>query len=322
MARVSIITALFNHEKYIDQAVKSVLSQTFDDWEHLIWDDGSTDQSLEIARHYAAQDPRIKVFTHSGGGNRGQERTRNLALEKASGDLIGLLDSDDLYYPRKLEWLVPCFEQLEVGMAYGRFDHLVEATGKRVPSGIMVSPAGKIFRELAHDNFIGAGATLFRRECVEEGLRFDPAFRTTGEYPLWLKIAKDWDVACVDGYVATWRDHGENLGTKLAVQAKREQVELFTRLIADPEYAAYAKDLETALTKRHYDYANVLYQELELSEARAECFRVFASKHTPLEMRLKSGVLFGASCLPRLANRYLAVGKHRLWKLRRRLKLK
>ena len=83
MARVSIITALYNHEKYVGQAIESVLAQTYGDWEHIIWDDGSSDGSLKVAERYAARDARVKVFAHPGGANRGQENTRNAALEKA-----------------------------------------------------------------------------------------------------------------------------------------------------------------------------------------------------------------------------------------------
>lgn len=320
MARVSVITALYNHEKYIAQAIESVMGQTYADWEHLIWDDGSTDRSVEIAQQYADKDSRVKVFRHTGGKNRGQENTRNAALAKASGELICLLDSDDLYYSRKLELLVPCFEKAQVGLAYGRFDHLIEKLGMRVPSGIANNPSGRVFGQLAFDNFIGAGATLFRRACVESGLKFDPTFKTTGEYPLWLKIARDWDFAHVPDVVATWRDHGENLGSKLALQAKAEQVRLFERLSFDPGYSEYAKDIQLALVKRHYDYASVLYANLELENAQTHALKVVGSRATPPVLRAKAALLAGVSKLPPQANRYLAKAKQEFWALRRKLR--
>lgn len=316
MSRVSIITALFNHEKYVAQAIESVLAQTYADWELILWDDGSADGSARIAEGYAARDKRIKVYRHPGGANRGQENTRNAALARASGELICLLDSDDLYYPRKLELLLPCFDRAQVGLSYGSFDVLIESTGKRVPSGIGQQPSGRVFGELAIDNFIGANATMFRRACLERGMRFDPEFRTTGEYPLWLKIARDWELTHVGQVVATWRDHGANLGTKLALQAKREQVRLFDRLVADHEYAAYARELEQALAKRHYDLAAVLYARLDLKETKGECLATIRARGATPTLRAKAAVLLGLASLPPFATARVAGFKQRLWRWR------
>src|SRR4051812_3771803 len=107
MAKVSIITALYNHESYVGAAIESVLAQTFGDWELIVWDDGSSDRSLAVAQKYAEQDPiRVKIHTHPANANRGQENTRNEALKICSGEFVGLLDSDDVYHPQKLEWLL------------------------------------------------------------------------------------------------------------------------------------------------------------------------------------------------------------------------
>lgn len=318
MARVSIITALYNHEKYVAQAIESVRAQTYADWELLLWDDGSLDGSLALAQKIASDsgDKRIKVFTHPGGVNRGQENTRNAALEHASGELLCLLDSDDLYYPRKLERLVPCFERPQVGLAYGDFDCLLEKSGRRVPSGIARSPEGKVFAALAYDNFIGANASMFRRACLERGLRFDSEFRTTGEYPLWLKIARDWELAHVGELVATWRDHGENLGTKLALQAKREQVRLFERLSQAQEYAGYARELAVALAKRHYDLAAVCYEQRETAEARRACLKALSAPGATPVLRAKAAALLALSSLPDAAASRIAKVKTRFWRWR------
>ncbi len=319
MARVSVITALYNHEHFIAAAIESVLAQTYGDFEHLIWDDGSTDWSLQIARKYAEKHPdKIKIFTHPQGVNRGQERTRNAALEVATGELICLLDSDDIYYPRKLELLVPCFEDHRVGLAYGQADFLREAGAQALPLASLHRPAGRVFGDLVADNFICAGATLFRRQCVERGLRFDPVFKTIGEYPLWLKIARDWELAAVPEVVAAWRNHGGNLGTKLALKGKAELVELCQRLLTDEAYSEHRAAIGCALARRRYDYASELYQAMQLVEVRRVCWETVWDSEAGLALRLKAAGLAMITLFGAAVNGVLARLKRSFWVWRHR----
>ncbi|MBI3555984.1 MAG: glycosyltransferase [Deltaproteobacteria bacterium] len=319
MPRVSVITALYNHERYLAAAIESVLAQTYCDFEHLIWDDGSTDGSLKIARQFEARHPdKVKVFTHSGGANRGQERTRNAALEKAQGELICLLDSDDFYYPRKLELLVPCFGNHKVGLAYGRAEFVREIGAQAIPLASLNAPDGRVFDQLVADNFICAGATLFRRQCIESGLRFDPAFKTIGEYPLWLKIARDWELASTTETVAAWRNHGGNLGTKLALKGKAELVELCERLVVDEQYAEHREAIGRALVRRRYDYASELYQALNLSEARQLYLALLTDPGVGALIRAKSAVLGALTLLGPAASGTIGRAKRRVWEWRHR----
>src|SRR5690606_16654444 len=96
---VSIVLPCYNCQSYIDQAIDSVFQQTYADWELVIVDDGSTDQSLDIIRQYAESESRIRVFTQE---NRGVSKARNLALENARGEYIAFLDADDWLPPDSL----------------------------------------------------------------------------------------------------------------------------------------------------------------------------------------------------------------------------
>ncbi len=272
MARVSIITALYNHEKYIRKAIESVLSQTYSDWELLIWDDGSQDQSLQIAQSYAQTHPKkIKIYTHDGAKNQGQEKTRNSAIKKASGEFLCLLDSDDFYHPEKLEKLLPCFHDKKVGLAYGKVDFFFEDAGRIRSSGIQHTPQGNVLKELLKDNFLCAGGTMFRYKCLEENkTMFDSSFQTCGEYPLWIEIARSWTFCYVPDVVAFWRTHPQNTGKKLSCLAKQELVWLTQNLLSNRLYESYTKELKEVLVQRHYDYACVLYDSFRFQEAKDE----------------------------------------------------
>lgn len=108
---VSIITPVYNAVPHLPAAVTSVQTQTFEDWEWLITDDGSTDGSLDMLRQLAAQDSRIRVLRHPGGSNRGQAASRNLAMGAARGGLFAFLDADDAWTPGKLERDVEVFQR-------------------------------------------------------------------------------------------------------------------------------------------------------------------------------------------------------------------
>src|SRR4051812_17237344 len=103
MPSISVVLPVFNGSAYLNAAVTSVLSQEFRDWELLIVDDGSTDGSYEMGQDWQSKDPRIKIFRHEEGLNRGVSASRNVAIRHASSEWIALLDADDIWYSEKLK---------------------------------------------------------------------------------------------------------------------------------------------------------------------------------------------------------------------------
>jgi glycosyltransferase involved in cell wall biosynthesis len=107
---VSCIIIFLNEEKYLGEAIQSVLAQSYDNWELLLVDDGSSDGSAEIAAKYAAQHPnRVRYLTHENRANRGMSASRNLGLKNALGSLVAFLDGDDAWFPDKLQQQVALF---------------------------------------------------------------------------------------------------------------------------------------------------------------------------------------------------------------------
>jgi len=108
---VSIVMIFLDAERFIEEAIGSVLAQTYPRWELLLVDDGTTDRSVRIARAYAARWPdRIRYLQHDGGRNRGMSASRNLGLRETRGRYVAFLDADDLYLPGKLERQVAILE--------------------------------------------------------------------------------------------------------------------------------------------------------------------------------------------------------------------
>jgi len=108
---VSVVAIFLNAERFLDEAVRSVIAQTYPQWELLLVDDGSTDGSSAIARAWAEREPRrVRYLEHPGHQNRGMSESRNLGLQHARGEYLAMLDADDVWLPEKLARQVAILE--------------------------------------------------------------------------------------------------------------------------------------------------------------------------------------------------------------------
>src|SRR5512133_2637726 len=117
---VSVIVIFLNEEKFIQEAIDSILAQTYKHWEMILIDDGSIDSSTSIALCCAEEDPeKVRYFEHRAHQNRGMSASRNLGISHAKGEYIAFLDADDVWLPNKLEQQVNILESNpEVGMVF------------------------------------------------------------------------------------------------------------------------------------------------------------------------------------------------------------
>ncbi len=116
--KVSIITPLFNSENFIHETIHSVLSQTFEDWEWIIVDGGSIDESIDIVNKYVQKDNRIKLLINK--NDKGPAHARYTGIKQAQGKYIAFLDADDIWNPEKLEQQVGEMESRNLGFTYTR----------------------------------------------------------------------------------------------------------------------------------------------------------------------------------------------------------
>lgn len=188
---VSVVVIFLNEDRFLQEAVDSVLAQTFGGWELLLVDDGSEDSSSRIARRTAEHDPgRIRYLDHPGHANRGRSAARNLGIQNARGRFIAFLDADDVWFPHKLErQLLLMRSRPEVGMIYGSTQLWYSWTGDPLDAerdfspdlGVMlgVPLAGSVYlaRMLRRQALSPCTCSmLVRREVVEEVGGFEPAF--------------------------------------------------------------------------------------------------------------------------------------------------
>jgi glycosyltransferase involved in cell wall biosynthesis len=187
MPAVSVIMPAYNVARYITTAIESVLTQTFSDWELLIVDDGSTDNTLEIATAYAHRDSRLVVIQQA---NSGISAARNRALANASGSLIAVLDSDDVWLPEFLEKQVRILEDHpDVDIVTGNAWFLGSARdGQLARPYPDRRPHPDLVNLLADEESVFIMA-VFRRRVYETIGGFDEALRTNEDYDYWLRAA-------------------------------------------------------------------------------------------------------------------------------------
>lgn len=185
---ISVVIIFLNADKFLEEAIESVLAQTYVYWELLLVDDGSTDKSTQIARNYVDQFPgKMFYLEHPGHRNRGKGTSRNLGIRMARGDYIALLDADDIWLPKKLEeqiGLISLFPK--AGMLYGDTLYWYSWTGESedvskdfipklgVRTGSLIPPPSLLPLYLRGKAAVPCTCSvLVRRDVVEEVGGFD-----------------------------------------------------------------------------------------------------------------------------------------------------
>ena len=219
MPRVSVILNCYNQGEYVAEAVESVLSQTFRDFELLIVDNGSNDDTPQVLQKYAS-DPRVRLFLHK--ENVAISRRFNEALDAVQSEFISFLYSDDYYLPHKLECQVALFDQLgpEYGVVYGPGFMLNQATGERWVNPCM-DFSGAILQNMLLD--VGRGSInmispMTRKVCFD-GRRFYEDLFAEGE-AMFFRIAMQYKFAYCEVPLAVMRDHGGNAGKAFKVNTE------------------------------------------------------------------------------------------------------
>ena len=205
MPRVSVIIPTFNCARFLGRAISSSLAQTYADYEIILVDDGSTDETRDVVAQFGGK---VRYFYQA---NQGPTRARNFALSKASGELIAYLDADDMWYPNKLEQQVAFLdEHKECGLVHSEItviDEWDRVIHRRSDWERKLSvPQGYCTKDLLHRNHIALVAVLERRECLEKTRRFDERVQGVSDYFQWILVAMEgWAVGYIDQPLAFFR---------------------------------------------------------------------------------------------------------------------
>ncbi len=244
---LSIIIPTYNAEKFISQAIQSILDQTYNNFELIIINDGSTDKTKIIIESF--NDKRIRYFENE--KNSGIVFSRNKGLKLAQGEYIGMLDADDIAYPEKFEEQINFLEQNKDFGMLGSWANFIDEEGvglagnwklKATPEMI---PAIMLFK-----NYFLQSAVIYRKQCINQ-YSFRKGFDILEDYLIWMEIIRKHKVWNLQKYLIKYRVHGGGV-TKMHQEEKLEKEKKVFRIqLKELGIDATEKEMELHLLIRN-----------------------------------------------------------------------
>ena len=186
--QVSIVVTCYNYGQYVSSCLASIQKQTFANFEVIVVDDGSTDNSVEQIQPFL-QDTRFRCITQANGG---QANAKNRGIKEATAEFIAFLDADDTWAPEKLTKQMYLFERQEVGVVYCRANH-VDSEGAAIviaPLGRYLKPRrGEVTDYIFYDNFVPFSSVVVRKSCFDSLGPFDESLAMGIDWDRWLRIS-------------------------------------------------------------------------------------------------------------------------------------
>ncbi len=245
---LSIIMPVFNSEKYVAAAIGSILKQTYNDFELIIIDDGSIDNSPEIIKTFT--DKLIRLFQNL--SNKGIVFCRNRGLDAANGEYIGMFDSDDIAHSSKFEKQIKFLkENRDFGMV-GSWARIINEEGRltgkswKLTASSDMIPGIMLFR-----NYFLQSAVLYRSECISN-YRFKEGFEIGEDYKIWLEIISDCKVWNIQKYLVQYRVHPRSSTGNQALLRQYDEV-IFTGLLKRLNIVPENREIKLHLMLRYDD---------------------------------------------------------------------
>jgi glycosyltransferase involved in cell wall biosynthesis len=215
MPDISVIITCYNYAHYLKGCLDSVLAQTFQDFEVIVVNDGSTDNTDDVISPYL-NNSRIRYIKQL---NAGQANAKNTGIMNAKGKFIAFLDADDMWTETKLEKQFSQFSDPHVGVVYSTVQYIDEQ-GVGIPSlgdpTYLIPRAGKVTEFLFFDNFIPFSSSVVRRECFDRAGVFDESLKMGIDWDLWLRISVNYLFNFVDEPLLLYRwGHADQMSKNL-----------------------------------------------------------------------------------------------------------
>jgi len=255
---VSIIMNCYNGERYLRQAIESILAQTYQNWEIVFWDNQSIDDSEKVFKSY--NDNRFHYYY-------AEKHTvlydaRNYALSKCNGELIAFLDVDDWWFPEKLYIQVPLFNDVAIGLSCGNYITVNERKNNDISlrAEYRSLPYGNVLNELFDDYFVHMSTLVVRKKALDElEHSFDPRFNIIGDLEMLVRLCSKWTLASVQLPIAYYRWHQNNTGYKTELLISDEFNIWLNEIKDDEEYKKLSNYPKFENRVKFYTVLKLLY---------------------------------------------------------------
>jgi glycosyltransferase involved in cell wall biosynthesis len=226
---ISVILPVYNRANWVARAIDSVLSQTYQNFELLVIDDGSTDDTSRVLENYGS---RLKVLKQA---HRGATAARNLGLEYARGEFVAFIDSDDRWYADRLSSQLHCFNRREVGLVFGNaalvdYRQTPPRHLKRTFFDNVRPSRGRVMEFFERGCFVPFSSVLARRRCFTETGGFTTG-RVAADYLKWLEISARYEFDYVPNPVYEYAIHPGGISHHL-LETLADRIEAFKEMLA------------------------------------------------------------------------------------------
>ncbi len=244
--KISIIIPTYNRSELLVRAVESVLNQTFEDFELIIVDDGSTDNTRDLVQEFIKKDSRIKYIYQENSG--GAAKPKNVGIKSSQGDYIAILDSDDEWLPQKLKKQLDVFEKSDnSNLSFVTCNALVVG-GKNIEKYNITKPKNPQ-REILTRDYLGSGSgMIYKREVFDTVGGFDESLKSGQDWEMRIRLLEKYDFEIVDDYLIKYYLHKNNISKTLGEKRKNDLEYIFNK------YIHYYKNDKDLLSKKlRYD---------------------------------------------------------------------
>ncbi len=252
---VSVLVTVYNRARYLEACLESIRESTYPHWEAVVVDDGSSDESLMIARQFAAVDPRFRVFCNE--ANLGDYPNRNRAASLALGKYLKYLDADDMLYPHALGIFVEEMERFPQA-ALGISQQVVEDV---LPYPFLMTPHETYRREFLCRGVLGVGptGTIIRRDCFEALGGFSIQ-RHIGDTDMWLRLSAQYPVLKLNACLTFWRRHEgqEIVAEDRNLSVRRVRYDHLLQMLRSEHCPLNESERTEAMRRVHRRYARFL----------------------------------------------------------------
>jgi len=290
MVLVSVILSSYNYGEYISESIESVLNQSFKDFELIIVDDHSTDNSGEVIQEYIFGDKRIRAFFHK--ENRGQSNALNDGLAEAKGKFVAFVDADDVWKSSKLERQLEVLKENEDLIVWSEGEII---DGKGRPTGEkfsrkMADPSrlhppqksGDIFEELLYGNFINFSSLILKRENVRD-VKFDEHLKYLNDYKFEIDLAKRYKYYFIPEPLAKYRIHEKSTVTRDAKGYQKYGI-----MVKKYVLQKYGNEISNRLKAKLFFRIGSNYSQV----GRKELARQFALKAVDVNLLSKDNIFY------------------------------
>ncbi len=272
---VSIIMNCYNSDQFLKEAIDSVYSQDYSNWEIIFWDNASKDNSANIAKSY---NDKLKYFLAPITTPLGE--ARNLALSKASGQYISFLDCDDIYLPGKLEKQINLMLSKDYAMIYGSAI-VIDESGNNIKKHIVKNKSGNIFSNLLRHYEINIQTVMIKNDfIISNHLSFNTEMSYCPDHNLFMTIASMAEVGVISDFIAKYRIVRDSLSKK-TIELAPDEYKFTIDEIAKRNPALRQKlsiDFDCAYNKaKYYEIISDIYNN-EKTKARYKLRSIFTSK--------------------------------------------